>query len=611
MLLSEFPQELISNIPPFLALKDKGSCSLVCKTWRIPFQESMHSDLIICNKYQLHEMFEIPKGNETPKQDTSHLLRFLTLRQNMDLSDEQLYTLQYKFQNIKYLHVGADSLSSVNFGITADWYLWRLLRELSINLGDERIPDAENAYLEIILRLPLLTYLKIVRGPLDPTRLTFTLNDLETIHTHLLHLNRLELSSDLLPLSETDLTRITKISPANKMTLFGINTKSTDHRWLCYFARKYPNIRTLNFSTSNCEPELERQRDSIITLFKHVSHPFQHLKTVNIGNYNCPRKEYLLFWDMIAPCQIPLKNISLIARKLSNTSYSSEELEGLSIDIMKLCLQQFSNTLESVSIEYDYNDAIPIDLNEIVGTTCNLVHLKLDTALVSFKLDLLLDKTPCLKSLGLKKAHVEIDSITFSNPKRHALQSLKIFRSQIVSDVLRYLSFHCRELNVLDLVNTKVFGSISSTTGCNFIDMTYTRFKSLLIRNTEFIIKENEVCNENIDITVITHPVNDMPPKDDNEPSNSPVSIGLPHIKARYHWFYRERSCTMKAFSKSQGSRVGKFFAEFERKKENALKTNFYLDQVNKKKVNWKRNCVYGYTKIKCGYVADCHIEAK
>ncbi|KAL0088004.1 hypothetical protein F4703DRAFT_1843627 [Phycomyces blakesleeanus] len=573
----------------------------------------MHSDLIICNKYQLQELCKIPKENETPKQDTSHLLRSLTLGKNLFVFDKLLYTLQFKFQNIKYLYIEKYGLPPIYFGVTADWHLWKLLRELNIDLDDERIP-AENPYLEIILRLPLLRRLKIARSPTHSKQLTFTLNDLETIHTHLLHLNDLELSSDLLPLSETDLIRLTKVLPAKKMTVFGKYTRSTDHRWLCYFVRKYPNIRTLNFSISHYEPELKRQEGDMVSFFTQIPHPFQHLRTLNIGINDFQRREYLLLWDIIATCQISLKNISIMSCKLNKDSYfsySSEEFGSLNLDIMKLFWRQFSKTLESFSIDYDYRDVIPIDIMEIAGTTCNLVHLKLDTALVSFKLDLFLGKTPSLKSLDLGKSHVEIDSITFSNPKRHALQSLKIFRSQIVSDVLRYLSFHCRELNVLDLVNTKVFGSISSTTGCNFIDMTYTRFKSLLIQNTEFIIKENEVCNENIDITVITHPVNDMPPKDDNEPSNSPVSIGLPHIKARYHWFYRERSCTMKAFSKSQGSSVGKFFAEFERKKENALKTNFYLDQVNKKKANWKRNCVYGYTKIKCGYVADCHIEAK
>ncbi|KAL0078741.1 hypothetical protein F4703DRAFT_1959404 [Phycomyces blakesleeanus] len=45
--MSELPQEVILNISECFSTKDRALCSLVCKTWKASFQESMHYDLTL------------------------------------------------------------------------------------------------------------------------------------------------------------------------------------------------------------------------------------------------------------------------------------------------------------------------------------------------------------------------------------------------------------------------------------------------------------------------------------------------------------------------------------------------------------------------------------
>ncbi|KAI9028177.1 hypothetical protein CLU79DRAFT_885063 [Phycomyces nitens] len=229
-------------------------------------------------------------------------------------------------------------------------------------------------------------------------------------------------------------------------------------------------------------------------------------------------------------------------------------------------------------------------------TLWNLSELRIGGS-TSVELDTFLSWAPRLKALSLYNSDIKIRDELYTS-KRFGLQSLELCRAEITSDVLRFLSFHCRDLSTLFLYRLFVYGN-STTPGCQFIDMTYSRLERFYIDRTEFIIQENE-CPDNINIALITRPVEDIPPKQDYDPNVLPTVIGTP-TKAHYDWFCTPGPQEMHPISKAQGSRIMKFFSNYEENKRITLE-EAHIKTRNPRRC-WKDRCIFGYTKIKLGYV--------
>ncbi|KAL0091156.1 hypothetical protein F4703DRAFT_1837607 [Phycomyces blakesleeanus] len=569
----------------------------------------MHHVLFVKDSQKLRTWCETLIDLENTRQGTGRILRSLHLGHCVHLTSEQLYTIQKTFPNIKHLYLQNLYINTSYVGTGTNWLIWKSLTELRIDFYGILRTKPDKAFIDTVSNLPLLRRLDFGGDPCNLVDQTLALSDFELLHTRLIHLSHLELSTNLLVTSGTEVRRMTEVLPAKKIKIFRMLSKQTDHRWLYYFARKYPNLEKLTFSTFNDKVESDKQKNDIIALLRNLTRPFQHLKTLHLGSVNYPHKEYLLFWDIITCCRVSLECIHVYSCNAANDRIFSRDLRNLPKVLIEICSTKFSETIKDLSFMCDKHMNIPKSLIKQNDVFCNLVHLKIRYPLEPFKLDDLLDKKIFLQSLTLFKVVIDINPDALTSTKRHALRLFEVHYSNLTSDILRYLSTHCGNLNSLHLIKTIVNGSINSTPGCQFIDLTYTRFKSLRLLGTCFILKDNPKSEHNLNIMLVTRPVEDTPPKNLDQIEALPIVIGGLTVKAHYHWLYADGYGFLKTLPKNQHSKAEKFFMQFEKNKEKALKTIFYEDKTRKPKINWKKNYVYGYTKIKCGYIANCDID--
>ncbi|KAI9023627.1 hypothetical protein CLU79DRAFT_834859 [Phycomyces nitens] len=611
MLLSDFPREIIEQLADSLSLEDKRSCYLVCKSWKELFQDSIHSDLAVCERL-LEDLVNPSQDYQPPYLETRLLVRNMTIDYRKSIEDKEIYLLQRTFPNIKYLHFSTTKTVPDSFGVDADWSIWRMLTELHISFDQRTVPDLENKLVKIVVSLPVLRRLEISSRSWGHI-LSFSLDDFETIHSHLNHLGYWEFSSNLLALSETDLKSMTNVSPATNMGSLSITSENTDHRWLCYFAHKYPNLHTLNLQMTDFLPETNEQRSDTIKLFQQVPLPFQHLTKLEIGYRRWTGRDPLLFWDIMHFHNMPLKHISVYIYGLY-TTYHADNPCDVAKNIVKHCFPCFFKNIESFSLKCLNTHSTPIDLTEIKYRLCNLVKLAIETPTL-FEIDTLLCAAPRLKSLELQHTDIKVKDKLY-NSQRFELQSFRVNDAKITSDVLRFLSFHCKSLSVLELKFSSVYGNFT-TPGCQFIDMTYTRFEKFYLERISFIIRDNNKCPDNRNITIITRPIEDYAPKQDYDPNVLPVVVGSLPVKAYYEGFYDNGPHCMRALSTEQRSRIQKFVSNyvenkritFKRVHDAKRKKPFAKDTLNFEGGKWAKSGAINQIFVKDlkKYTMDAH----
>ncbi|KAI9032572.1 hypothetical protein CLU79DRAFT_841876 [Phycomyces nitens] len=208
-------------------------------------------------------------------------------------------------------------------------------------------------------------------------------------------------------------------------------------------------------------------------------------------------------------------------------------------------------------------------LTGIENSLCNLVKVNINIPTIA-DIDTFLRAAPRLKSLKLLQADIKVKDDLY-NSERFELQSFDLSHSTITSDVLRFLSFHCRNFDTLNMNYTSVYGSFT-TPGCQLIDMTYGRFETVSLENTSFFIKDNKKCPENRNVTLITRQVDGIPPKQEYDPNSLPVDIGETSDKDHYEWIYQYPAHDfMDEISEEQASFITKFVSNYEENKKLTL----------------------------------------
>ncbi|KAI9028105.1 hypothetical protein CLU79DRAFT_832518 [Phycomyces nitens] len=515
----------------------------------------------------------------------------------MKVTDEDIYTLQMMFPNIRYIRLSNTYVNQNGLGLDAGWHPWRLLREFDISFCIINIPAMGDKLVKLLLSLPALRRLEIKIQDILISTLSFSLDNLETIHSHLKHLEHLKLQSKILPISDIAFAKIADVSPVTAMRSLIIESENVGHRWLSYFTHKYPNLRTIKFCTTNVPGDLKEHRNSAMAIFFKDPLVFQHLKNLDIRYSKHFGEEDKFAWEISDSRNTMVDRVVVSINQTGD--HSPNDLCDVPKRITDACLTKYSKKIKSFYLSCKSIHTVPIQLIEMENTLCNLVELTIKSP-VSVELDTFLFLAPRLESLELEHSDIQIKDELYTS-KRFGLQSFKVKDAKITSDVLRFLSFHCRDLKELDLIQSSVYGNIT-TPGCQFIDMTYSRIWRLYINSTEFIIQDNQVCPDNINIALITRPVKDIPPKQDYDPNVFPTVIGTP-TKAHYDWFYLSKPKTMCRISKARRSRIMKFFSNYEENKRITLeKTNI---KIGERWNRWKRKYTFGYTNIEFGYVAD------
>ncbi|KAL0077676.1 hypothetical protein J3Q64DRAFT_1835771 [Phycomyces blakesleeanus] len=610
MLASDLPCEILINIANLVSFKDKSPCSLTCKAWQAPFQEAMLNEIVIYDQKQLEEICDEFITNDIVYQKNGQYMRYLYLYGEFQASDEQLHILQQHFRNIKYLYVKQARISNFNFGATANWRLWDALVELQIVLDDVRIENAERKFLDIMSCLPRLKRLELIRHTWLPVRLRFTLEDFETLHEHLPQLKNLSLSTDLTVLSAVDMIHITDVSPAKGLVFFDIDSKTTDFRWLSYFARKYPALHTLRWATCNNEITLDEHQDEAVALFKAIPTGFQNLRIASIRSEECPKGEHLIFWRSFCPSNIPIKHLTCRPYLSKNTPEVFEE-------IIKTCMRSFSKTLESLSIKCRFIFNTPFTITNSFNHCPRLVYLRIGYCNTSIELDVLLELCASLTNLRLSRGRLLVSSTASKNVSMCKLRVVEIHRSTVSAETLDYISSRCKKLDDIQLKNTKVIGSIFQNTRSLFIDMSGTRFERFCFENVWFsTLEDDENGSSNLNLIVISHPTIDQQTTDTlNTIPSEKVS---PKNTIEYTWLYSSYkkdnnnswSSVNWRLSKGQANWARKYFRNFELKRTLAGTKYSFDSTVEITGENWKEHLFNGFTTLKCGYIANLDVAA-
>ncbi|KAI9011963.1 hypothetical protein CLU79DRAFT_771396 [Phycomyces nitens] len=607
MLASELPCEILINIANLVSFRDKSPCSLTCKAWQAPFQEAMLNEIVIYDQKQLEEICDESVTNDMMYQNNGQYMRYLYLYGEFQASDEQVHILQQNFRNIKYLYVKQGRISNLNFGATADWRLWDALVELQIVLDDVRIENAEQRFLNVISCLPCLKRLELIRHTWLLGRLRFSLEDFEILHEHLPQLKHLSLSTDLTTLSARDMKRIMKASPAKDLVFFDIDSKSTDFRWLTYFARKYPAMHTLRWATYNNDTTLDEHQDEAVALFKAIPDAFLNLRVASIRSEECPTGEHLIFWRSFCPSNIPIKHLTCRPYLSQNTPEVFEE-------IIKTCMRSFSNTLETLSIKcrFIFND--PFMITNSFNHCPRLVYLRIGYCNTSIELDVLLELCVSLKNLRLSRGRLFVSSEAFKDVSLCSLRVIEIHRSTVSAETFDYISSRCKNLDDIQLKNTRVIGSISQKTGTLFIDMSRTRFERLCFENVWFSTSEDDENRTSIlNLMVISHPIIDQ------HTANTIIHSEKesPKNTIEYTWIYssyqkdNNNGWNSEAWrlSKGQANWARKYFRNFELERDLAKAKNLFNDNIKITRKNWKDHLFHGFITLKCGYIANLAIN--
>ncbi|KAI9028159.1 hypothetical protein CLU79DRAFT_553993 [Phycomyces nitens] len=595
MLLSDFPQEIIDKVIDILPTKDKISCCLVCKSWNNIFQDSLYSDITINSRDALDKVLNKSPDIQPNCQENGHRIQYMLINNYMDVTDEDIYALQKMFPNIKYICLYNMYINQKSLGLDVGWHPWRLLRELSISFWKIDIPDVGHKLVKALLSLPALRRLEIENHTTLIDSLSFSLNDIETIHSHLKHLGHLVLKSKLLPISDIAFTQIEDVSPATTMRNLRVVSEKTDNRWLYYFAHKYPNLRKIEVCTSNALSNPEEQRNSTMAILFKDHLVFQHLKNLDIRYTNYAGRSDRFLCEISDSKNTTFEHVAISINQMDD--YSPNNLCDFPKRITEACLTKYSKKIKSFYLCCKSIHTVPIQLIEMENTLCNLVKLEINSP-VFVELDTFLSSAPRLKSLELFYTTVQVKDELYTS-KRFGLQAFRVNDAKITSKVLRFLSFHCRDLRELDLNRSSVYGNFT-TPGCQFIDMTYSRIERFYIDSTAFIIQDNKNCPDNVNITLITRPVNYIPPKQEYDPNVLPNVIGTP-TRLYYDWFYAPEPQKVHPISETQASRIMKFFSNYERNKRITL--NRVYIKTSQPTINWENRCVCGYTKIKLGYI--------
>ncbi|KAI9006648.1 hypothetical protein CLU79DRAFT_779548, partial [Phycomyces nitens] len=136
MLTSDLPFEILSQVADFLQISDKISCSLTCKAWRVPFQESLLRNLEIDSVDTLEKICAIVNHSPT-KSEYSQLTQTICLTKDWDLYTFICSDIFKTFLNLKHL-----SISSLVFpygDIDFSYYTgqWKSIISLKIRARDE------------------------------------------------------------------------------------------------------------------------------------------------------------------------------------------------------------------------------------------------------------------------------------------------------------------------------------------------------------------------------------------------------------------------------------------------------------------------------------------
>ncbi|KAI9024452.1 hypothetical protein CLU79DRAFT_747254 [Phycomyces nitens] len=471
MLASELPFEILAQIGAFLSKTEVSRCAIQCRVWNNPFQECLWKDVMVYDKHRLDLICDAVEEENIYRKNGS-LVRKLALSEKFTLTDEQLHTIQRFFPELRYLFIGRTCLTDITYSTMDGWNHWRFLTELVIEVDTLLMENKEKTVLKILFHLPHLESLDISQPMRDPAMM-FTIKDLEILHTYLPRLMCFRLYLNLCNLSDEDLVHVETVRPAENVKIFGLYIKSMDYRWLCYFARKYSNVHTLEWESYKDREANEYQNEAIES-FSTIPLAFPHLRTVTIDSKGHRQQKHLVLWELLSLFKARLKHIGI------TLSFPPENLELLK-DVLDKSISLSRMSLETLSIQSVVPFARTQDITSTFNHCPHLVHLQIITQKCMVVLDTILDRCLALRSLTITGTLIMLKKSASNKIITHNLRKIDISQVKVKATMFVYLSSRCRKLDSMRLTDVRLKEELGQNPKDVCINMPFTHFQTLYL----------------------------------------------------------------------------------------------------------------------------------
>ncbi|KAL0094349.1 hypothetical protein F4703DRAFT_1012810 [Phycomyces blakesleeanus] len=477
---SKLPSSILGNIANNLITRDKLQASIVCKSWRTPFQDSLWKEITLTSNSQIAEICDRSNPRHKIYQKNGHLVRRLYSGWYISIKDVQLYILQRSFQNLTHLHIQGDTLTRNDFGREADWGLWKGLEEFEISaprLGSNN--DIEYLF-SILSFFPGLKKFTMTESYCHNSE-GYSWRHMEIIHELLPKLEELHIDIPLTEISAEDIKLFKTIVLPTRITKLTVAAQNIRFEWIYYFSIKYRNIHTLTWNNSiEKESATYETRSEARALVSEVKTIFPNLKHAYFeGNGSRADSEHLSIRQTLAHAGVFFKSLYYNVR----WDFDKPELvEKFFID----CLYYFTSTIENFTLisTNSFRDVCKVPMTIIRCPVLTNLNLILPESFVAF--DHLLDQCTSLKNLKLSLREIFISPGASLTPPEHGLKSLFFIEARTTPRLFTYISLRCRRLTSMRLDGLKVIGRIDKDTGTLRLDMSHTKLEFLLLSCIRF-----------------------------------------------------------------------------------------------------------------------------
>ncbi|KAL0082909.1 hypothetical protein J3Q64DRAFT_1700231 [Phycomyces blakesleeanus] len=492
---SELPTEILIAIANKLTPKEWRLSGTIFRKWNELMRETQWKRIQI-TPLNKHKFFSPVGGQDDIYKTCGDYVLDLTLSSSLSIDDKSLRLLQRHFQGLDFLKIFDASLTGSLVNSTTDWSCWSSLTRLKVFTKGEDSIDIPEIFIKVLSKLPNLQHLDYTKD-YTSERPLYTLRDLEELHSCLPQLQELFLTVDLDILNQRDLEYMLKAAPMDHLTVVKFRINTTDLRWLYYFARKYPKVYLMEWRNTSIAETSNDIQDQTLSMLKALPHAFSNLNTIVTSSTTKSEWTSFLFKNCLDQFYVPLQNIRYFMFDDNLDPTQSEK----SFDD---CLRYFPKSLERLSISSNDSITRQCMIPNILGNIPNLVVLAIDMTNSSIELDILLNHCRFLRVLRLKVHGIYLSNDAFESMGRHDLALVEVGDAFIEKDLFLYISQRCKRLKYMRLVETKVYGPISSRREAFCLDMSHTEFSHLQFNGVSFYESKNDVVLTQIPLRMVT-----------------------------------------------------------------------------------------------------------
>ncbi|KAL0084501.1 hypothetical protein F4703DRAFT_1793868 [Phycomyces blakesleeanus] len=619
MSASELPYEILSKIADLLLTGDRFSCVLTCRRWRYPFQEALWRNMHVNSMKNLETICNAIEGSRTKSSSYGLLTQSLRMDGYCTIPHWQQHAFFRSIPNLRHLDLGRTRYQEMNTHMIRLNNTWKSLESLRVEVhGSKRAVDTKS-FVEFLKTCRKLQKLEIFQNAFD-NPVMISSKDFNNLHQSLKQLSHLKACLYLNQIRQNAEPTIPITTPAPALISLDLDLFSWHPLWIYYFGYKYPNLRFLRLDVSNVPdcwiPQENLQR--MPSLFLSNPNVLQHLETFEFLTTEMSQWSHIVFWEFLCPLQIPIKHLKY------KTKYSKCDAEFLEMAIARF-VKSFSNTLETLSVDGDvfFNAKY---ITKLSFTSCCplLVDLEIKDCGVSIELDNLLDICVALRRLRFSNGKLWVDQDTTNQERnhenyqqkhrQHELQILVLHWVNASAGVFTHMSSRCRRLEYMSLGNSDIWGSISKETGNLLLDMSYTSFKALRLKNVQYHSSDRDTGKDTaINISLLPQLNNSRSPKEIMEEKgnkDSKLSI-IEHYQHHLAWFhtffdddyeYATAPC-IRQLSVQEVNTALEYYQDFlSRESTNALDVFRSLNgQVSEK--DWEEDLCRGYAEFRCSHI--------